>query len=164
MKTTAKMDELERSIDFESVGKRLLDLTESGGFRRRRTVSDLLDKVKGALLKARESGASFAALTAFFRECGIPVSEATLRQYVRAQGGSKKPRRKIAARSVAAPAAEPAAETTTAPKPFGETKVRIETQTVKDRIEESRAANAPANPDPFAPRGRGPRIADPKNL
>ena len=156
MKTTAKMEELERSIDFESVGKRLFALTESGGFRRRKTVADLLDKVKGALLKARENGASFAALTAFLRECGIPVSEATLRQYVRAQGVSKKPRRKTAVKSVAEPAA--------APKPFGETKVPIETQSVKDRIEENRAGNAPAVHDPFARRERGPRIADPKNV
>ena len=123
-------------------------------------MSDLLDKVKGALLKARESGASFAALTAFLRECGIPVSEATLRQYVRAQGGSKKLRRKAAAKSVNAPKAEPAA----ASKSISETKVRIETQTVKDRIEENRAANEPAVRDPFAPRVRGPRIADPKNV
>ena len=156
MKTTAKMEALERSIDFESVGKRLLALTESGGFKRRKTVTDLLDKVKGALIKARESGASFAALTSFLRECGIPVSEATLRQYARAQRGSKKLRRKIAAKSVAEPAA--------APKPFGEMKVPIETQTVKDRIEENRAANAPTGYDPYAPRGRGPRITDPKNL
>ena len=156
MKTAAKMEELERSIDFENVGKRLLALTACGGFKRRKIVADLLDKVKGALLKARESGASFAALTTFLRECGIPVSEATLRQYVRAQGGSKKPRRKIAAKSVTEPAA--------APKPLGEPKVQIETQTVKDRIEENRAANAPTGHDPFAPRGRGPRIADPKNL
>ena len=160
MKTTAKMEELERSIDFESVSKRLLDLTENGGFKRRKTVADLLDKVKGALLKARESGASFAALTAFLRECGIPVSEATLRQYLRAQGGSKKLRRKSAFKSVTEPAAAP----TAAPKVFGETKVRIETQTVKDRIEENRAGNAPAAHDPFAPRVRGPRIADPKNV
>ena len=156
MKTAMKMEELERSIDFESVSKRLFDLTESGGFRRRKTVADLLDKVKGALLKARESGASFAALTAFLRECGIPVSEATLRQYVRAQDGSKKPRRKTAGKSVAEPAA--------APNPFGETKARIETQTVKGRIEENRARSAPAGRDPFAPRERGPRIADPKNV
>ena len=160
MKTAMKMEELERSIDFESVSKRLFDLTESGGFRRRKTVADLLDKVKGALLKARESGASFAALTAFLRECGILVSEATLRQYVRAQGGSKKPRRKIAAKSVAEPTAAP----TTTSKPLGEPKVQIETQTAKDRTEENRAANAPIGHDPYAPRGRGPRIADPKNV
>ena len=61
MKTTAKMEALERSIDFESVGKRLLALTESGGFKRRKTVTDLLDKVKGVLIKARESGASCGA-------------------------------------------------------------------------------------------------------
>ena len=160
MKTTAKMEELERSIDFEIVSKRLLALTESGGFRRRKTVADLLDKVKGALLKARESGASFAALTAFLRECGIPVSEVTLRQYVRAQGGSKRLRRKTVVKSVAEPAAAPTAE----PKPIAETKARIETQTVKDRIEENRAGKAPIGRDPFAPREPGPRIADPKNV
>ena len=160
MKTAMKMEELERRIDFESVSKRLLDLTESGGFRRRKTVGDLLDKVKEALLKARENGASFAALTAFLRECGIPVSEATLRQYVRTQVGSKKLRRKTAAKSVTEPAAAP----TTTSKPLGEPKVQIETQTVKDRIEENRAASAPAAHDPYAPRGRGPRIADPKNV
>ena len=160
MKTTTKMEELERSVDFESVGKRLLDWTESGGFKCRKTVADLLDKVKGALLKARESGASFAALTSFLRECGIPVSEATLRQYVRAQSGSKKLRRKSAVKSAVKSVGEPAA----VPKSIGETKARTEMQIVKDRIEENRAGNAPAVHVPFAPRVRGPRIADPKNV
>ena len=119
-------------------------------------MADLLDKVKGALLQARESGASLAVLTAFLRECGIPVSEATLRQYVRAQGGSKKLRRKTAGTSVTEP--------TAAPQLHCETKVRMETQAAQRRIEENRAGKAPAGHDPFAPREREPRIADPKNV
>ncbi len=90
MKTQINVEELERTIDFESVGKRLLGLAENGGFGRRKTVAALLDRVRDALLKPRESGAGVAALSAFLRDSGIPVSEATLRQYLRTHGGSKK--------------------------------------------------------------------------
>jgi hypothetical protein len=148
MKTKVNVHELEQSIDFEAVGKKLLDLAESGGFKRRKTVADLLDKVQEALLKAREGGVSFRALTAFLQESGIPVSEPTLRQYLHAQGGSKKPRRKTAAKPAATP------------KPSGEMKP----QPVQSRIDENRAKNTPPAPSPYVRRERGPRIADPGNV
>lgn len=62
MKTKVNLEELEKTIDFETVGKKLLGLAESGGFRRRKNVANLLDKVREALLKARESGVGVAAL------------------------------------------------------------------------------------------------------
>jgi hypothetical protein len=156
MKTQINVEELERTIDFEAVGKKLLGLAESGGFKRRKTVADLLGKVRGALLKARDSGASTAALATFLRESGIPVSEATLRQYLRAQGASKRPRRQPARKSTAGP--QPSGEAKPQPEPQPEAKP------VQNWIEQRRAENPPAAREPFAQRSRGPRVADPKNV
>jgi len=156
MKPAMKVEELEQSIDFERVNKRLLELTASGGFKRRKTVADLLDKVKEALLKARESGVSFPALSAFLQESGIPVSQATLRQYVRAQTAGKKPRRKSAAKVTGRP--------TVPAQPFGERKVPVAPQSAQSMIEANRAQNATEGHHSFRRRERGPRIADPKNF
>ena len=156
MKTQINVEELERTIDFETIGKKLLGLAENGGFGRKKTVAHLLDKVREALLKARDSGAGIAALAAFLRENGIPVGEATLRQYLRAQGASKKPHRKTASKSAAGSKPSGEAESQAEPK--------LEAKPVQSWIEERRAENAPSVREPFAHRSRGPRIADPKNL
>ena len=88
------IEKIVSTVDFESVSRKLETLAESGELRRRKTVSDLLDKVRPALLRARENRVPFTALAAFLRESGIPVSEPTLRQYINAQSGGKKPARK----------------------------------------------------------------------
>jgi hypothetical protein len=155
MKTKINFEELEKTIDFESVGKKLLGLAESGGLNRRKTVADLLDKVREALLKTRETGVGVAALSAFLRESGIPVSEATLRQYLRTHGGGKKTRRKSTTKPAAA--SKPSSEAQPQPEP------KPEPKPVQSWIEERRVEDAPAVPDVFGRRSRGPRIADPKN-
>jgi len=160
MKTKINFEELEKTIDFESVGKKLVSHAETGGFGRRKTVAALLDRVWDALLKARESGAGVAALSAFLRESGIPVSEATLRQYLRARGGCKKPRRKTATQS--APKSKQLGEAK--PQPDPKPDPQSEAKPVQSWIEERRGENAPSIREPFAHRSRGPRIADPKNL
>lgn len=81
---------IEARVDFESVSSRLESLAQSGELRKRKTVSDLLDRVRPALLKARENKVSFVALAAYLNESGIPVSEATLRQYLQKFPGVKK--------------------------------------------------------------------------
>ena len=86
MRAAVNIEELEKKIDFESVSSRLMQLSENGGLNRRKTITDLLDKVKPALEQAREKKVSFAALTQFLKESGIPVSEPTLRQYLRGVG------------------------------------------------------------------------------
>jgi hypothetical protein len=75
MKTKVNVEELERTIDFEAVVKKLLGLAESGGFRRRKTVATLLDKARDALLKVRDSGASIAALSTFCGRAASPIHE-----------------------------------------------------------------------------------------
>jgi len=88
------IEQIERTVDFESVSKRLETLAESGELKRRKTVADLLEKVRPALLKARENKVPFKALAAFLKESGIPVSEPSLRQYINALSVAKKSRRK----------------------------------------------------------------------
>jgi len=156
MKPTMKVEELEQSIDFESVSKRLLELTASGGFKRKRTVADLLDNVREALLKARESGVSFPALTAFLQESGIPVSQATLRQYVRAQAVGKKPRRKSAAKATVRP--------TVPAQPMRQTNVPATAQSAQSMIEANRTANAQSPYIPLKRERGGPRIANPQRV
>jgi hypothetical protein len=95
-KVNKKLDiaAIEAQVDFESVSSRLESLAQSGELRKRKSVSDLLDRVRPALLKARESKVSFVALAAYLNENGIPVSEPTLRQYLQKLPGRKKPRKR----------------------------------------------------------------------
>ena len=92
MRTKIDFEKIEKGLDFEAVSRNLETLTASGGLKRRKTVSDLLDKVKPALVKARENKVSFQALTEFLISSGIPVSEPTLRQYLSAGKKNKKRR------------------------------------------------------------------------
>ena len=102
MRAKLNVEELEKKIDFESVSNRLLTLSEHGELKRRKTIADLLDKVRPALEQARERKVSFAALTQFLSESGIPVSEPTLRQYLRGIA-KKKGRKKTKSKIVPAP-------------------------------------------------------------
>ena len=99
-KVNKKLDiaAIEAQVDFESVSSRLESLAQSGELRKRETVSDLLDRVRPALLKARENKVSFVALAAYLNESGIPVSEATLRQYLQKFPGVKKRRKRTKGR------------------------------------------------------------------
>lgn len=99
---------IESTLDFESVSQKLEKLADSGELRRRKTVADLLDKVKPALMKARENKVPFSALATFLKESGIPVSEPTLRQYMNALPEAKKTRKHPAKKT--APPAKPVAE------------------------------------------------------
>ena len=86
--------EIEGRVDFESVSSRLEELVENGEFRKKKTMADLLNPVREALLKARESKVSFVALAKYLNESGIPVSEPTLRQYLQKFPGGKKRRKR----------------------------------------------------------------------
>ena len=61
----------------------------------RKTVFTLLDKVREQILAARRNrNVSYRVLARELTSAGIPVSEPTLRKYIRAQGAEKKPRHK----------------------------------------------------------------------
>jgi len=90
-------NEIESRINFGEVSNKLAEFTASGAGRRK-TVGNLLDKVKDALLKAHSEGSSYRALAVFLKGNGLPVSEPTLRQYLRSHGAGK-PRRKVTAKS-----------------------------------------------------------------
>jgi transposase len=97
MKTKLDIASLEDSIDFQAVMEKLDTLSTSRSSQRQKSVHDLLDRIKPALLRARQSNVPLPTLTAFLRENGISVSEATLRRYFHAQGIRHKTRqRKVA--------------------------------------------------------------------
>jgi len=89
MKQKPNWNEIESRIDFDAVSNKLTEFSASGAGRRK-TVADLLHKVKDAILKARSEGASYRALTAFLNNSGLPISEPTLRQYLRSHGAAKR--------------------------------------------------------------------------
>ena len=150
-------NEIETRLDVEGVRQMLLNLSTSGKLKRRKSASDLLDKVKDALLKARSDGVSITALAAFLTENGLPVSEPTLRNYLHAQGAINRRRhRKTVAVSkpgVQEPQHKPQSPALPEPKP--------ETPTAQSLIDQRRAEAAPTT---SYRRREGPHIADPKNV
>jgi len=160
MKPKPDWSAIETRLDFNSVSQKLTQFASSGAGRRR-TVADLLDKVKDALIQARSNGVSYRALAAFLKESGLPVSEPTLRQYLSPQGASKvragRAHAKKPGANRSAPNAQPPRES-------------------QERQAEPSAQPLPAAPvvapkpepqpvrEPWTPRGRGPRVADVKNL
>jgi hypothetical protein len=148
---------IEARLNFEDVRQKLLNLSASGNLKRRKSASDLLDRVKDALLKARSDGVSITALAAFLTENGLPVSEPTLRNYLHAQGAINRRRhRKTVAVSkpgVQEPQHKPQSPALPEPKP--------ETPTAQSLIDQRRAEAAPTT---SYRRREGPHIADPKNV
>ena len=159
MKEKPNWTEIESRLDFESVSQKLLNLSAAGKLKRRKCASDLLDKVKDALLKARADGVSFAALAAFLTENGLPVSEPTLRQYLHAQGADKRrSRRKTAV------ALKPNTQQQPKPQPEPQPEPRPETKSVQSLIDQRCADTALPPRGSLGERIRGPRIADPRNV
>ena len=155
MKEKPNWTEIESRLDFKSVSQKLLNLSAAGKLKRRKSASDLLDKVKDALLKARADGVSFATLAAYLTENGLPVSEPTIRQYLHAQGADKR-----RSRRKAAVALKP--ETQQQPKPQPEP--RPEAKPVPNFTEQSPADTALSPRRSLGERIRGPRIADPRTV
>jgi hypothetical protein len=118
MSASLDIAKLESTVDFESVSKKLDALAASGTFRRRKSVTDLLDKMKPSLVRARENKVPLRTLAAFLKDSGIPVSEPTLRRYMNALPDAKKSRRQPSKRPVkkVAPAPEPPASPEAAKK------------------------------------------------
>ena len=156
MKSKPNWSEIEGRIDFGQVSQKLTQFAASGAGRRK-TVVDLLDKVKDALMQARSNGASYRAMATFLNESGLPVSEPTLRQYLKTQGGGKRPR----ARNTASNRSEP---NTQIPRETQEHKVQPQAQPPQPSDAATRKPEEQPVREPWTPRTRGPRIADPKNL
>ena len=94
MKAKPNYAELEKRIDFSALAGRLGQLSERDN-PQRKTVFTLLDKVREQILAARRNrNVSYRVLARELTSAGIPVSEPTLRKYIRAQGAEKKPRHK----------------------------------------------------------------------
>ena len=94
MKEKPNYAELEKRIDFSALAGRLGQLSERDN-PQRKTVFTLLDKVREQILAARRNrNVSYRVLARELTSAGIPVSEPTLRKYIRAQGAEKKPRHK----------------------------------------------------------------------
>jgi hypothetical protein len=148
VKAKPNWNELEACLDFASIDQKLRNLITSGKLKRKKSASDLLDKVKDALIQARANGVSFAALAAFLKENEVPVSEPTLRHYLRAQGVSKRVRRRKTNSQSAGNLPSPVA----ASAAFVPAKA------------EPQPTIATLPPPSLKIRQRGPRIADAKNL
>ena len=94
MKEKPNYAELEKRIDFTALAGRLGQLSERDN-PQRKTVFTLLDKVREQILAARRNHhVSCRVLARELTSAGIPVSEPTLRKYIRAHGAEKKPRHK----------------------------------------------------------------------
>lgn len=156
MKSKPNWSEIENRIDFGSVSQKLTQFATSGAGRRK-TVADLLDKVKDALIQARSNGASYRALAAFLEESGLPVSEPTLRQYLRAQGAGKVRAGRAHAKKPGANRSAPNAQ------PLRESQ-ESKAEPPPQPLERPPVIAPPPVSAPWAPRTRGPRIADVKNL
>lgn len=93
MKEKPNYEELETKIDFTALAGRLGQLTEADN-PQRKSVFTLLDRVRGQILAAhRTRKVSYCVLARELSSAGIPVSEPTLRKYIREQGGATKPRK-----------------------------------------------------------------------
>lgn len=112
MRTTINVEETKEKIDYQALVEEIVTLSQTGGLQRQNPVAALLDPVKDAILAARQNKASIRALVRFFRQKGIPVSEASLRRYLREQTNEEKSRRRArgrAHRTGNKPASEPSA-------------------------------------------------------
>lgn len=111
MKEKPNYAELEKQVDFTALAGRLGQLTEADN-PQRKTVFTLLDKVREQILAARRNRhVSYAVLAKELTSAGIPVSEPTLRKYIRAQSAATRPRKKVAPKTGngdSKPAAPPA--------------------------------------------------------
>jgi hypothetical protein len=157
MKQKCNWNQIEARVNFEDVCQGLLNLSASGKLKRRKSASDLLDKVKDALLKARSDGASIATLAAFLTENGLPVSEPTLRNYLHAQGARKKrwPRKSATTATPSLAKPQPKSQSVAQPHP------KPTASAIQRLIDKHRAENASSDEETD---DVGPHIADPSTL
>lgn len=117
MKEKPNYAELEQRVDFTALAGRLGQLTEADN-PQRKTVFTLLDRVREQILAARRNhNVSYAVLAKELTSAGIPVSEPTLRKYIRAQSAATRPRKKVAPKTGNGDGKPAASAATAEPKP-----------------------------------------------
>lgn len=105
MKAKTDLEQIEQAMDTGTVSAGLKKLCPE----RRKSMANVLDKIRDSLLEARKKGISFRRLAEYLREQKIPVSEFTLRRYL---GGTS--RRRV--RRKASPPSQPGPVAETPPK------------------------------------------------
>ncbi len=93
MARTINVEEIKRKIDYKSLGQEIVLLSQTGGLKRLTPVAELLNPVKDALIAARQNSASIRSLATFLGQRGVPISEASLRRYLREQTNGARRRR-----------------------------------------------------------------------
>jgi hypothetical protein len=87
------VEEIKRKVDYKSLAQGIISLSQTGGLKRLTPVAGLLNPVKDALIAACQNNASIRSLTLFLKQKGVPISEASLRRYLREQmSGAKRHR------------------------------------------------------------------------
>ena len=93
MTGTINVEEIKRKVDYKLLAQEIVSLSQTGGLKRLTPVAELLNPVKDALIAARQNNASIRSLAMFLKQKGVPISEASLRRYLREQmNRTKRPR------------------------------------------------------------------------
>jgi hypothetical protein len=178
MKTPINVTEIKQKIDYPSLAKEITTLSQEGALKRPNPIAELLNPVKEALLAARQNSVSIPALAKFLKQRGVPVSDTSLRRYMREQARGTNPRHNSRSHVRAAShvaAIRPPSVVTVNPRPSTNADTPQENRRneslsplAEQAHEKSRAANVTdtgrkADSHPIE-RTTGPRIADPKTI
>ncbi|HUK83217.1 MAG TPA: hypothetical protein VLZ12_11370 [Verrucomicrobiae bacterium] len=93
MTRSINVEEIKRRVDYKSLAQEIIMLSQAGGLKRLTPVVELLNPVKDSLIVARQNNASIRSLAMFLQQRGVPISEASLRRYLREQMNGAKRRR-----------------------------------------------------------------------
>jgi hypothetical protein len=117
MKKQADLEQIERAIEARTVAEGLQKLEP----KRRKSMADLLEKIRGPLMQSRQKGVSFRALSDYLREQGIRVSIFTLQRFLSAgtkvRKRSRKASRRASGRTADASVKHPAGASGASPEP-----------------------------------------------
>jgi hypothetical protein len=107
MARTINVEEIKRKVDYKSLAQEIVTLSQTGGLKRLTPVVELLNPVKDALITARQNNASIRSLAMFLKQKGVPISEASLRRYLREQMNGARRRRGTGVHAPTANKADP---------------------------------------------------------
>lgn len=92
---------------YKSLAQEIVSLSQTGGLKLLTPVAELLNPVKDALIAARQNDVSIRSPAVFLKQKGVPVSEASLRGYLRDQMNGSKRHRATGARARTTNKADP---------------------------------------------------------
>ena len=93
MRTPINVAEIKQKIDYPSLAKEITTLSQEGALKRPNPIAELLNPVKDALLAACQNNVSIPSLARFLKQRGVPISDTSLRRYLRGQVRGTKPHR-----------------------------------------------------------------------